>query len=99
MQQNSYVMEIDPNDLILDDEPIKIDKEYYIAALCDKFPYNDMDETMYFNALDKAIDKTLEDYTKDGKLLVEDWDMFEQDLYSNSFWALNKRGIEIPDVW
>ena len=61
------------------------DREYYIAALCDNFPCNDMNMDVYFDALNKAIDKTLEDYTKDGKLLVEDWDMFDQDLYTNTY--------------
>lgn len=84
-------MEINVNDFI--DEPMEasIDREYYIAALCDKFPYNDMDEEEYFDALNKGIDKTLEDYTKNGKLSVEDWDMFDQDLSTNVYNELETR--------
>lgn len=49
-----------------------------------------MDMDVYFDTLNKAIDKTLEDYTKDGKLLVEDWDMFDQDLNTNTYNELEK---------
>jgi hypothetical protein len=66
------------------------DREYYIAAACDKFPCDDLDENLYFDAVNKAIDKTLEDYSKNGKLLVEDWDMFDQDLYTNMYNELEK---------
>ena len=45
---------------------------------------------LFFEAANKAIDKTLEQYTKNGKLLVEDWDMFNQDLYTNSYNELIK---------
>ena len=64
---------------------MEFDREYYIAAICDKFGCDeDVDTDAYFKAVDKAIDKTLEAYTKNGELVVEDWDMFEQDLYTNA---------------
>ena len=67
------------------------DREYYIAAICDKFGSDDdVDVDAFFEAANKAIDKTLEQYTKNGKLLVEDWDMFNQDLYTNSYNELIK---------
>ena len=66
------------------------DREYYIAALCDNFPCDDLDVKQYFEAVNKAIDKTLQTYTKNGKLLVEDWDMFDQDLYTNASNELDK---------
>jgi hypothetical protein len=67
------------------------DREYYIAAICDKFGSdNDVDVDAFFEAANKAIDKTLEQYKKNGKLLVEDWDMFDQDLYTNSYNELIK---------
>jgi len=65
------------------------DREYYIAALCDKFNLDNIDEDVYLNAFNKAIDKTLEDYTINGELLVEDYDMFDQDLYTYAFNELN----------
>ena len=67
------------------------DREYYIAAICDKFcSDDDVDVDAFLEAANKAIDKTLEQYTKNGKLLVEDWDMFDQDLYTNSYNELIK---------
>ena len=59
------------------------DREYYIAATCDKFYSDEFVLEEFLEAANKAIDKTLHAYTKNGKLLVEDWDMFDQDLYSN----------------
>lgn len=66
------------------------DREYYIAAINDNFPCDDLDVEQYFEAVNKAIDKTLQAYTKNGKLLVEDWDMFDQDLYTNASNELDK---------
>lgn len=64
---------------------MEFDREYYIAAICDKFGCNDdVDVDAYFKAVDEAIDKTLQAYTKNGELLIEDWDIFEQDLYTNA---------------
>lgn len=61
------------------------DREYYIAAICDKFGGDDnVDVDAFFKAVDKAIDKTLQSYTKNGKLSVEDWDMFDQELDTNA---------------
>ena len=48
------------------------------------------DSIAYFKAVDEAIDKTLKAYTKNGELVVEDWDMFEQDLYTNANKELDK---------
>lgn len=63
---------------------IQIDKECYFEALCDKFPCNDdsISDEEYFGALYLAIDKTCEDY---ANMIEIDWDMFDQDLYSNAF--------------
>ena len=86
-------MEIDPNDLILDDESIEasIDREYYIAAMADKFDCDDdTDMDNFFGALERALDKTIEDYTINGELQVEDWDMFDQDLTINAQKELEK---------
>ena len=70
---------------------MEFDREYYIAAICDKFGCNDdVDVDAYFKAVDEAIDKTLQAYTKNGELLIEDWDMFEQDLYTNASKQLEK---------
>ena len=80
-------MEVDINDLFLDDEPMEayIDREYYIAALADKFDCDDdADTDKFFGALEKALDQTIEDYTTNGKFIVEDWDMFDQDLTINA---------------
>ena len=86
-------MEIDPNDLITSDELIKtyVDKEYYLLALGDDFPCDDdADVNAHNDALSKAIDKTIEEYTVNGNVLVEDWDMFDQDLYYNAQIELDK---------
>lgn len=87
-------MEIDPNDLILDDEPMEayVDKEYYLLALGDDFPCDDDDADVnaHNDALSKAIDKTIEEYRVNGKVKVEDWDMFDQDLYYNAQIELKK---------
>jgi hypothetical protein len=86
-------MEIDVNDLILDDEPIEanIDREYYIDALYDKFPCgDDVDIDTHIDALSKALDETIEAYTTNGKLVVEDWDMFDQDLTTNAYNEMDK---------
>lgn len=85
-------MEIDPNDLIID-EPMEayVDKEYYLLALGDDFPCDDdTDVNAHNNALSKAIDKTIEEYTVNGKVKVEDWDMFDQDLFFNAKNELEK---------
>ena len=68
-----------------------IDREYYIACINDKFPCGDKIEIEdYLKAANKAIDKTLESYTRNGKVSVEDWDMFDQDLYINANEELDK---------
>ena len=70
---------------------MEFDREYYIAAICEKYACaDDIDVDDYFAAVDRAIDKTLEVYTKNGNLLVEDWDMFDQELDTNVFNELTK---------
>lgn len=59
------------------------DREYYITAICDKFACDNIDVDLYFETINKAIDKTLDEYTENGNLLIEDYDMFDQDLYVN----------------
>ena len=67
------------------------DREYYIAAINDKFPCDDdIDVDAYLEAANKAIDKTLQAYTKNDELLVEDWDIFDQELYTNASNELEK---------
>lgn len=68
-----------------------IDREYYIDVLCDKFPCgDDVDIDTHIGALSKVLDKTIEAYTTNGKLLVEDWDMFDQDLATNAYNEMDK---------
>lgn len=68
-----------------------IDRDYYIAGICEDFPCGDEIEVEdYFKAVNKAIDKTLESYARNGKVSVEDWDMFDQDLYMNVDKELDK---------
>ena len=38
----------------------------------------------YEQKIYEAIDKTITSYTKDGNLYIEDWNMWEQDLYNNA---------------
>ena len=85
-------MEVDINDLILDDATeAYVDREYYLLALGDDFPCDDdADMDVYFGALNKALDKTIEEHTTNGKFIVEDWDMFDQDLYYNAKIELEK---------
>jgi hypothetical protein len=65
------------------------DRDYYELMLTEKFPCEDMDDAVYFSTINEAIEKTLDEYTENGKLLVEDWDMFEQELYGNAYDALS----------
>ena len=86
-------MEMDINDLILDDEPMEayVDKEYYLLALGDDFPCDDdADVNAHNDALSKAIDKTIEEYRVNGKVKVEDWDIFDEDLCYNAQIELEK---------
>ena len=38
----------------------------------------------YEQKIYEAIDKTITSYMKDGNLYIEDWNMWEQDLYNNA---------------
>jgi hypothetical protein len=42
-------------------------------------------------AVNKGIDKAIEAYTNNGKLVVEDWDMFDQDMRHYMESELKKR--------
>jgi hypothetical protein len=62
-----------------------IDREYYIAAMADKFDCDDdMDMNVFFGVLERALDKTIEEHTTNGNFIVEDWDMFDDDLTINA---------------
>ena len=56
-----------------------IDREYYIAAICEEFPAEGLSDEQYFKVVNEAIDKTISQYHNE----VDDWDLFEQDLYNN----------------
>jgi len=62
---------------------MEFDRDYYTLVICEKYGDNEIDEKEWFAAVNKAIDKTLKDYTVNGKFLVEDWDMFDQELDTN----------------
>lgn len=57
---------------------MNIDRDYYIAAICEEFPADGLSDEKYFNLVNEAIDKTISQYT--GEV---DWDLFEQDLRNN----------------
>ena len=58
---------------------MSIDRDYYIAAITEEFPADGLSDEQYFKAVNEAIDKTISHYSGE----VDDWDMFEQDLYNN----------------
>jgi len=45
----------------------------------DSISWDDYKKKIY-----EAIDKTIVSYTKNDKLIIEDWDMWDQDLYNNA---------------
>ena len=59
---------------------MNIDREYYIAAICEDFPAEGLSDEQYFKVVNEAIDKTISQYHNEVDL---DWDMFDQDLYNN----------------
>lgn len=65
-----------------------IDKEYYILAIGEKYPYDWIDYDVWREIVEGAIDKTVNKYTKDGELLVEDWSVFDEELDDNVYNAL-----------
>ena len=65
---------------------MEIDKDYYIAAICEEFPAEGLSDEQYFDVVNEAIDKTISQYSGE----VDDWDVFEQDLYSNVLEMLSK---------
>lgn len=58
---------------------MEIDRDYYIAAICEEFPADGLSDKQYFKAVNEAIDKTISQYPDE----VDDWDLFEQDLRNN----------------
>ena len=59
---------------------MSIDRDYYIAAICEEFPAEGLSDEKYFKVVNEAIDKTISQYHNEADL---DWDMFDQDLYNN----------------
>lgn len=72
---------------LLKEAEMNIDRDYYIAAICEEFPAEGLSDEKYFKAINEAIDKTISQYPDE----VDDWDMFEQDLYSNVEEMLQER--------
>lgn len=58
---------------------MNLDRDYYIAAICEEFPAKGLSDEIYFKVVNEAIDKTISQYHNE----VDDWDMFDQDLYNN----------------
>lgn len=59
---------------------MSIDRDYYIAAICEEFPAEGLSDEIYFKVVNEAIDKTISRYHNEVDL---DWDLFDQDLYMN----------------
>ena len=66
---------------------MEIDRDYYIAAITEEFPADGLSDEIYFKLVNEAIDKTVSQYPDE----VDDWDMFEQDLYMNVLEMLQER--------
>lgn len=66
---------------------MEIDRDYYIAAITEEFPAVGLSDEIYFNVVNEAIDKTISQYTGE----VDDWDLFEQDLYNSVEEMLQER--------
>ena len=68
-----------------------IDRDEVFDELSERIT-NNWDITIEWEAYEQkiyeAIDKTITSYTKDGNLYIEDWDMWDQDLYNNAVEAL-----------
>ena len=64
-----------------------IDRDEVFDELSERIT-NNWDITIEWEAYEQkiyeAIDKTITSYTKDGNLYIEDWDMWDQDLYNNA---------------
>lgn len=65
---------------------MEIDRDYYIAAICEEFPADGLNDEKYFKVVNEAIDKTISQYPDE----VDDWDLFDQDLYNNVEEMLSK---------
>ena len=71
------------------DNESPIDKEYYILEIGEKYPCDEMDYDDWRSLVEEAIDKTVNKYSKDGELLVENWSEFDKDLDDNVCNALD----------
>ena len=56
------------------------DREEYLMRLGEHYYLEDIDFDVFEKAMNKAIDRTLKYHTVKGKLIIEDWDMFEQNM-------------------
>lgn len=56
------------------------DREEYLMRLGEHYCLDGIDFDVFQKAMNKAIDRTLKAYTVKGKIIVEDWDMFDQDM-------------------
>lgn len=74
LENNEFEATVDRNDLF-DELSEKISSHWYT---------DDLDWDTYQKNIYEAIDKTINSYTRDCKLIIEDWDMWEQDLYNNA---------------
>lgn len=76
------------DDFYLDDEEEiedTIDRHEYLTIISEGFGGSDLSDDEFMERANAVIDKTIEQYTnKNGKFIVEDWDMFDQDMYSNA---------------
>lgn len=68
---------------------MNIDRDYYIAAICEEFPADGLSDEKYFKVVNEAIDKTISQYPDE----VDDWDMFDQDLYNNVYDGLENASV------
>lgn len=64
---------------LLKEAEMNIDRDYYIAAICEEFPADGLSDEQYFKAVNEAIDKTISQCHNE----VDNCDVFEQDLYNN----------------
>ena len=70
-------------------QEMNIDRDYYIAAICEEFPADGLSDEKYFKVVNEAIDKTISQYPDE----VDDWDMFDQDLYNNVYDGLENASV------
>ena len=68
---------------------MSIDRDYYIQAITEEFPADGLSDEKYFKVVNEAIDKTISQYPDE----VDDWDMFDQDLYNNVYDGLENASV------